>query len=267
MPAPYYVGDEVPLQFDAKDSGGSAPSTAPTVDVYDPANTKVVDGATSTLASTTVTYNVAETITTTGGAGTYRAVFTVIFMGTITRQHTIQFFVRDPTLRFSVYGSVAGVESKIGDMVSSRTFTDTTVPSFQEIQELVDGVAHELNMELLQQGYQVPVRGADDPIAYQHLVYVNNCGAAARALSTLPMESYVFPDNEGAGGDRRTMWDRELWHAIQRIRKQEFKATTTTSPSDNFIAGSRTDRDTGEVKNPLFKRNMTDFPGTRVLQE
>ncbi len=263
MPAPYYVGDEVPLQFDAKDADGQAPSSA-TVDIYDETNTKVVDGVSATVTGTTVTYNVAETVIDT--AGTYRAVFPVVFPSTITRSHTIQFFVRDPTLRFSTYGSVAGVESKIGDMVSNRTFTDTTVPSFQEIQELVDGVAQELNMELLQQGYQVPVRGADDPVAYQHLVYVNNCGAAARALSTLPAESFEFAQ-DGVGGDRRTMWDRELWHAIQRIRKQEFKATTTTSPSDNFIAGSRTDRDTGEVKNPLFKRDMTDFPGTRVLQE
>lgn len=264
MPAPYYVGDEVPLQFTAKDADGQGPSSS-TVDIYDQTNTVVLDDQSATVDGTTITYNVAESVIDT--AGTYRAVFVVVFPNTVTRSHTIQFFVRDPTLRFSTYGSVAGVESKIGDMVLSRTFTDTTVPTFQEIQELVDGVAQELNMELLQQGYQVPVRGADDPIAYQHLVYVNNCGAAARALSTLPMESYVFPDNEGAGGDRRTMWDRELWHAIQRIRKQEFKATTTTSPSDNFIAGSRTDRETGKVKKPLFERDMTDFPGTRVLQE
>ena len=264
MPAPYYVGDEVPLQFDAKDANGQGPSSS-TVDIYDQTNTLVTDDSAATVSGTTVTFNVPETTTDT--AGTYRAVFTVVFPSTVTRRHTIQFFVRDPTLRFSTYGSVYGVESKIGDMVSSRTFTDTTVPSFQEIQELVDGVASELNMELLQQGYQVPVRGVEDPIAYQHLVYVNNCGAAARALSSLPMESYLQPNEGAAGGDRREMWDRELWHAIQRIRRQEFRATRSTELAANFISGSRTDRDTGEVKNPVFTRDLFDFPGTVTRQE
>lgn len=264
MPAPYYIGDEVPLQFDAKDANGQGPDSS-TVDIYDQANTLITDDSAATVSGTTVTFNVPET--TNDAAGTYRAVFTVVFPNTITRRHTIHFLIRDPVLRYNTYGSVYGVESKVGDIVASRTFTDTTVPSFQDVQGLLDGVASELNMELLQQGYQAPVRGADDPIAYSHLVYINECGAAARTLSLLPMESYLLPNEGGAGGDRREMLDRELWHAIQRIRRQEFQSTRTTGLAANFLSGARTDRDTGEVKNPLFKRAMTDFPGTRTLQE
>jgi hypothetical protein len=264
MAASYWVGDEIALQFTAKDADGADAQSA-TVDIYDETNTKVVDGASATIGSSNIEYNVAESITDT--AGNYRAVFIVIFAGTLTRRHTISFLILDPAIRLDTYGSVEAVEGMIGDIVPSRTFTDTTVPTFDEVQQILDGVASELNVELEQQGYQVPVRATTDRVAYRYMVYVNNAGAAARALSSMPMEAYVGPDDTQSGGDRRTMYDRELWHALVRIRNQDFKATRTTNLLSRVYAGSREDRDTGETKNSLFTRKKFDYPGSRTLQQ
>lgn len=263
MPGPFWTGDEIPLQFEAVDVDGAGP-TAATVDVYDEDNSKVVDGATVIRDGTTVSYNV-ESVT--DEAGNYRAVFQLTFTGDITRSHTISFLVQDQTLRFSVYGSIQQVEAMIGDIVTDRQFSDDTFPSASQVTILLEAVAAELNAELKQQGYRVPVRAKDDMDAYIYLAHANSAGAAARTLSSLPFEAYGFPDEQARGGDRREMLDRELWHCLQKIRRQELPATRDVGLASRTIAGSRTDRTTGDVKNPLFKRSMTDYPGSRVLEE
>jgi|TARA_Y100000310_G_scaffold94472_1_gene92121 hypothetical protein len=267
MAAPYWVGDEVLLKFTAVDGSGASPSTA-TVDVYDQANTKVVDAVSATISGSTITYNVAETVTDTAGA--YRAVFTLVWTGTITRRHIIGFLVDNPATKFSTYGSVSDVEGLIGDIVDSRTFTESTIPSSETVQKLLDGVAAEINTNLAHEGYQAPVRFSEseqDAHAYRRLVYANAAGAAARVLSTLPMESYTFPEETRSGGDRREMLDRELWHLLQDIRKRRFKATRDVGILAEFFAGSLTDRAAGETKEPLFTRGKFDYPGSRVLQD
>lgn len=263
MTAPYYVGDEVPLKYTAKDASDNGPSSA-TVDIYDETNTKVVDADAATVVSTTVTYNVAESIT--DGVGTYRAVFTNIFTGTITRQYTIHFIIQDATVRYMTYGNVAGVEGYVGDIVPSRTFTDSTVPTFQQVQGLLDGIASEINVELLRNDYATPVTYANSPEAYTYLQDANNAGAAAATLSTKPMESYVIPDNEQTGGDRRQYLDRRLWHAIKRIKDNGLPAAKTVTTLGRIFSGSQEDSD-GNTKLPLFTRDMTDYPSSRSLVE
>lgn len=263
MPAPYWVGDQVPLSFTAKDGNGNGPSSS-TVDIYDHENVLAVDNGSATVASTTVSYTVAGAVTDT--AGTYRAVFTLTWSGLV-RQHVTHFLIRDPAIRDSTYGSVAGVEMLVGDIVSSRTFTDTTTPSFNTVQDLIFGIAAEINVELRQNGYFAPVRAADFPIAYEYLVHANNAGASARVLSTMPMETYVMPTEERAGGDRREMLDRELWHCIQRIRRQELPAGRQEGLFKRMYAGSQTDRTSGSTKKSLFARDTFDNPNARSLTE
>lgn len=261
MAVPYWVGDQVPLSFTAKDGNGSGP-TAATVDIFDHENVLVVDNGASNISTTTVTYTVAGALT--DIAGTYRAVFSLTFSG-ISRQHVVHFLIRDPAIRDSTYGTVIGVEMLVGDIVASRTFTDTTIPSYDTVQDLVFGVAAEINVELRQNGYYAPVRAADDPIAYEYLAHCNNSGASARALSTLPMESYVIPTEERSGGDRREMLDRELWHCIQRIRRQELPAGRQESMFKRMYAGSQKDRTSGATKDAVFSRSKFDNPGARSL--
>ena len=262
MATPFWVGDQVALSFTAKDGSAAGPVSA-TVDIYNETNTLILDDQSATVNSTTVSYTVAGSHT--DVAGTYRAVFNVIFSGSVNRQHVTHFLIRDPAIRDSTYGSVAGVEMLVGDIVASRTFLDTTIPSFNTVQDLIFGIAAEINVELRQNGYYAPVRAAEFPIAYEYLVHANNAGASARVLSTMPMESYVMPTEERSGGDRREMLDRELWHCIQRIRRQELPAGRQEGLYKRMYAGSQKDRSSGATKNSVFSRSMFDNPGSRSL--
>lgn len=260
----YWIGDEVPLRIDAKDASGGGPSSV-TVDVYDPANTKQVAAASATISGTTVTYNVAETITLL--AGNYRAVLKVVFPGTVTRYFTISFFVQDPAVRHFTYGSVAGVEGLIGDIVLNRVFTDTTFPSVQTVQNLLDAVASELNVELKQSGYQAPVVASSDPVAYRLLMHTNDAGAAAKTLGTLPLETYNPPGLGSPSNSRMSLFENTYLQALDRIRRQELPATRDAGWVSQFKSGSYKDLDTGEIKKAIFTRAMTDFPGTVVRQD
>ncbi len=263
MPAPYYVGDEIPLSFEAKDSSGAGP-TAVLVDVYDPTNTKIVDALAATTNGTTVTYNISETLNDT--VGVIRSVFKITFTGTIVRRHTIHTVVVDPTVRYFTYGSKELVEAMVGDIVVGRVFTDSTTPTAATVQALLDGVAAEMNVEMRQQGYRIPLRYGDDPQAYLNAVHANNAGTAARVLSTMPMEAYSLPNEGESGGDRREMWDRELWHFLQRVRRGDLGAIKDSSLMSTMFSGSQ-ETSGGSKKLPLFTRAGFDFPGSRRLTE
>ena len=121
------------------------------------------------------------------------------------------------------YGSIAGVEELVGDIVLSRTFTSSTTPSTATVQSILDSVEAIINVELKQQGYMSPVASTDVD-AHALLTWANNCGAAARTLSTLPTESFTNTDSGSFGGDRREMLDRELSRTLDRIKKRELPA-------------------------------------------
>jgi hypothetical protein len=258
-----YIGDEIIFKFTAKDSEDVGPTSA-TVDVYNHANTKIIDAIAATVDDTTVSYNLDEASVI--AAGLYRAVFTVIWSG-VTRRFQMAQQVHAVSSLYRIYGSVKGIEALIGDVVSSRIFTSTTIPNVTQVQNILASVAAEMNVELKQQGYAVPINPNTSPIAYEYAVAVNNAGAAARTLGLLPQSAYTIPQEEMSGGDRRAMLDRELWHFLQRCRRYEIPADYAESQLSKFYAGSNLDRATGETKKPLFKRGMFDNPGSRILQE
>jgi hypothetical protein len=258
-----WVGDEVQLKIDAKDNDGNGPGSV-TVDVYDQDNTLITDDGTATISTTTVTYTLAETITDT--AGLYRAVFKIIFTGTVTKTHNIIVLVRDQTIRSSIYGDVQGVEDRIGDIVTSRVFTDSTIPSYDVVERWVETVSSEVNVELIENGYQVPISAVDDPQAYEAIREAVHSGAAARVLASNPAEVYSFPDENSQGGNRRTMLDRELWHMILRIRDHRLPATRSGSFTVRTYSGAYENRETGETKYPLFTRGKFDYPSSRKLE-
>ena len=121
------------------------------------------------------------------------------------------------------YGSIAGVQELVGDIVQGRTFTDDTTPSTTTVQSILDSVEAIINVELKQQGYAIPVTSSDDA-AHALLIWANDCGAAARTLSTIPTESFTNTESEGFGGSRREMLDRELHRTLERIKKRELPA-------------------------------------------
>ena len=152
------------------------------------------------------------------------------------------------------YGSIVGVTNLIGDIVAGREFNADSDPSINTVNQILTGVDAEINIELKQNGYVSPI-DENAGVTYDYLVYINNCGAAARVLSTLPHESYSLPDENRSGGDRRTMLDRELWHGIQRIRRQEFPSARDEGFIRQVFSGS-------QDSEPRFSRGMFEDTST-----
>ena len=156
------------------------------------------------------------------------------------------------------YGTVAGIESLIGDSVPGRVYSNTTVPSLDTVTTILDAVDAEINLELKQQGYVTPVDVTNTDVI-KHLAYANSCGAAARILSTMPMQSYTQVDEGDSGGDRRSMLDRELWHCIQRIRRFELVAERTQSNTGKLQVF--TQKNGARTRKPTFTRDKFDYQG------
>ncbi len=167
----------------------------------------------------------------------------------------------------NTYGTVAGIQRLIGDIVPSRTFSDSTVPSTAQVEAELDNVAAEINAELDVQGYLIPINATDYPTAYALAKAANEYGAAARLLSTIPPETYN-PDEqvEDTGETRPQQYEKLLNRFLNRVRKNMLRAGRRTGRLHKFYAGSQAD-DNGYTKKPLFTRDMDSFPGSRSLTE
>ncbi len=163
----------------------------------------------------------------------------------------------------NTYGSVAGVEKLVGDVVASRTFGTGTVPTLAQVEGILDDVASDLNRELEVEGYTVPVASAD-ATARDFLAAANNYGAAATVLGMVPATTYN-PDDEETGNERAQMYSRHFAHAIKMIREHRLKAGGTSNLSAIYAGAS--EDDDGNTKLPLFTRDMGDYPGARSLIE
>lgn len=165
----------------------------------------------------------------------------------------------------NTYGTVAGVERLIGDLIDSRTFSGSTVPSTTQVEAELDAVAADLNRELEANDFTVPVAVGDDPTDHAFLAAANNYGAAAVLLATVPFIA-TNPDQEEFGTNRAEMYARRLNHALKEIRAHRISATKSTGRMARMFAGSQEDDD-GNTKKPLFVRGIHDFPGARSLTE
>ena len=165
----------------------------------------------------------------------------------------------------NTYGSVAGVERLVGDLVASRTFGASTVPTITQVELELDAVAADLNRELQAAGYTVKVSLPSDPIPYAFLVAANNYGAAARVLAVLPVGAYN-PEIEDMGTNRAEMYQRHLNHALKMIQEHRLSAAMATGRLARVFSGGQEDED-GYEKLPLFKRGLTDYPAARELTE
>lgn len=164
------------------------------------------------------------------------------------------------------YGNTTGVERLIGDIVINRAFSTTTVPTLNQVELMIDDIAAELNVALSANGYSVPVSTASDPITHRWLEGINNYGAAALALGSLPMTA-ISPGQEDAGTNRMEMYQAFFNRAITRIEDKKVRASK--SPRTRLgavISGSQQTTD-GDRKLPIFKRGADKTPGTRGLTE
>ena len=165
------------------------------------------------------------------------------------------------------YGTVEGIQRLIGDIVSSRTFSASTVPSSSQVEQELDNVAAEINAELDVNGYIVIINGTSYPHAYGLAKAANEYGAAARLLSTIPSESYDPAEQvEEIGESRPQQYEKLLNRFISRIRKKQLRSGMRKGRLSNVFAGSQEDDD-GYTKKPLFTRDMDSYPYSRSLTE
>lgn len=167
----------------------------------------------------------------------------------------------------NTYGLVAGVERLIGDIIVSRTFTTGTTPTLLQAEAELDAAAMDLNRELDQAGYTVPVLDADFPTAYGFLKAANEYGASAALLATLPSEAYS-PEEEiaSAGESRAMMYHIRFQHALKVIREHKIRAAMRKGRLADMFAGSQ-ETDAGDTKEPFFTRKDDKYPGSRVDTE
>jgi len=165
------------------------------------------------------------------------------------------------------YGSVARVEALCGDVVAARTFGAGTVPTVTEVEAILDDIASDINVEL--EGARYTLETAADfatnqPVVSAFLIALNSWGAAAAVLDTLPLISVAAGlDGAGEGGGRRDALNRRYLSGLKRIREKRLNATRSAI---RVKVGSAVNDD-GETKKPIFRRDLTDFPGTRSLIE
>jgi len=165
------------------------------------------------------------------------------------------------TVGANTYGTVAGVQRLIGDIVESRAFTISTVPTLAQSEEELDNAASELNNELDVNGYAVPVVLATFPTAFGYLKAANEYGAAAVLLGTIPGQAYAPDDEVDTGSENRAkQYNQKFQAAKKAIGDKKVRAAMRVGRLANVYTGAQEDAD-GNVKDPLFKRGMDDYPG------
>lgn len=167
----------------------------------------------------------------------------------------------------NTYAEHEDVERLIGDIVEDREFDTDTVPSLAQVEAELDNVAADLNRELDQVGYTVPVSETDYPTAYQFLKAANAYGAAAVLLATVPAEGYNPAEEvEQTAETRATVYVNKFKSALKAIRESRLRAGRRKYRLENVFAGSQENED-GYEKLPIFKRGQGDYPGRRTLVE
>ena len=169
------------------------------------------------------------------------------------------------TVSANTYAEHEDVERLIGDIVLDRTFDATTVPTLDQVESELDNAAADLNRELDQVGYTVPVVEADYPTAFQFLKAANAYGAAAVLLSTVPSEGFdPVEEVETPGVTRAQTYANKFKSALKAIRENRLRAARRKDRLADVFGGSQED-DEGNEKNPIFTRGMDDYPGRRDL--
>lgn len=159
----------------------------------------------------------------------------------------------------NTYGSVLAIERMVGDIVLDRDFTTTSVPTTAQVEQILDDVAADMNRSLLASNYAAPI-STGDSINRSWAVSINNYGAAALVLATIPQHA-MTPGQEALGAARIQMYQALYDRGITSIEDNKLDAgRNRRSRLGAIYSGSQEDTD-GNTKKPSFTRTMTDFPG------
>lgn len=168
------------------------------------------------------------------------------------------------TVGVNTYAIQADIERLIGDIVESRSFTTGTVPTIAQVEAELDNAAADLNRELDQVGYTVPVSVTNYPTAYAFLKAANAYGAAAVLLAMIPATSYN-PDEEveQPGETRAITYSNKFKSALKAIREERLRAGRRVGRLARVFTGAQEDAD-GNEKKSIFTRGMDEYPGNET---
>ena len=151
-----------------------------------------------------------------------------------------------------MYGTREGIERLIGDIVSGRKFSTSTVPTVTQVEAELTNVAAEIDNALDVMDYVVPVVLAIDPHAYAFLKAANEYGAAGRLLATIPTEAYDPSEQmEDIGQTRAQMYERHLQNALKLIWAGKLSASMVHDRIEHQVRSSTPDA--------LYYRGMLDY--------
>lgn len=161
------------------------------------------------------------------------------------------------------YGATTGVERRVGDLLTARALTSSTIPSLSQVELIIDDVAADLNTALQAAGYSVPV-STGDPYAHRWLQAVNEDGAAAAVLATMPVTAIRVSMDDA--GNRANYYYQRFQDGLKRIDEGKLRITRTQTRLHGVASGAATDSD-GNTKLPIFTRGMGRYPGTVSMTE
>lgn len=162
------------------------------------------------------------------------------------------------------YANIEDVQARVGDLVSSRLFTSSTVPSNVEVENVLDGVAAEFDAELAGAGYATPLDEITDNTAHQWARRAQAAMASAYVLNFYPGAA-LDPEDASPLSNRRSGLFAEGERFLAAVREGRLKATRDVTRLGRVKVGSATDSNGNKTKS-TFRRDMFDYPGsvTRV---
>ena len=171
------------------------------------------------------------------------------------------------TVSTYTYGTVAGVQQRVGWVVPDRTFGSSTTPTYAEVEHILDQIAADIHTKLAEAGYPIDTKTtitANAPRAATWLELLNELGACAEIVMSFAQAGDTERD-ENPSGYYRSSYKNSL-KMIGSNFLHHLGLSKERNLSDNLVCTSDLNED-GEEKKPLFKRSTFDYPGARTIVE
>lgn len=160
----------------------------------------------------------------------------------------------------NTYAAITDLERRISDQLIGGVFTTSTRPTLAQAEDMLDDTASEMNSDLEVAGYSVPIVEATNSTAFKYARAANSAGAAVKVMTVFPSEAWD-PEVPDPQRNRISGFAAEYKRFLERVEAGKIVAERTTKLTQNFTVGSARDRRTGDLKNPTFTRDQSEYPG------
>ena len=166
------------------------------------------------------------------------------------------------------YGTVTGIQAKMGWVVPTRVFSGNTVPTVSQVENILDQIASEIHAKLTEAGYPVSTKvivTSNAPRAVKWLEMLNEAGACAE----IAMSFAIAGDSQSGADYPASYWKNRYKEGKEMIMGRflnDLGLTRTNALSSHLVSTSYEDTD-GVVKEPFFKKRMWEVPGESVDEE